>query len=157
MTGVQTCALPISLAQRPVCLRLPPTTTPPPPILPFPAAPMPPWVSASTEHTHHDTHSPAFQRKMESFIHASILSPSGSPLHFSIPALPSCQSLSLYPHSHPLDVFKLFCQSSLASSFGPYLSSYFSLTCSLSLSRSEERRVGKECLRLCRSRWSPYH
>ena len=23
--------------------------------------------------------------------------------------------------------------------------------------RSEERRVGKECLRLCRSRWSPYH
>ena len=25
------------------------------------------------------------------------------------------------------------------------------------VSRSEERRVGKECLRLCRSRWSPYH
>ena len=25
------------------------------------------------------------------------------------------------------------------------------------LVRSEERRVGKECLRLCRSRWSPYH
>ena len=23
--------------------------------------------------------------------------------------------------------------------------------------RSEERRVGKECLRLCRSRWAPYH
>ena len=23
--------------------------------------------------------------------------------------------------------------------------------------RSEERRVGKECLRLFRSRWSPYH
>ena len=23
--------------------------------------------------------------------------------------------------------------------------------------RSEERRVGKECSRLCRSRWSPYH
>ena len=23
--------------------------------------------------------------------------------------------------------------------------------------RSEERRVGKESLRLCRSRWSPYH
>ena len=23
--------------------------------------------------------------------------------------------------------------------------------------RSEERRVGKECLRMCRSRWSPYH
>ena len=25
------------------------------------------------------------------------------------------------------------------------------------LSRSEERRVGKECRLLCRSRWSPYH
>jgi hypothetical protein len=25
------------------------------------------------------------------------------------------------------------------------------------LARSEERRVGKECRRLCRSRWSPYH
>ena len=23
--------------------------------------------------------------------------------------------------------------------------------------RSEERRVGKECVFLCRSRWSPYH
>ena len=25
------------------------------------------------------------------------------------------------------------------------------------LDRSEERRVGKECLCWCRSRWSPYH
>ena len=25
------------------------------------------------------------------------------------------------------------------------------------LHRSEERRVGKECALLCRSRWSPYH
>ena len=25
------------------------------------------------------------------------------------------------------------------------------------MSRSEERRVGKECISLCRSRWSPYH
>ena len=24
-------------------------------------------------------------------------------------------------------------------------------------SRSEERRVGKECWHVCRSRWSPYH
>ena len=23
--------------------------------------------------------------------------------------------------------------------------------------RSEERRVGKECTTMCRSRWSPYH
>ena len=27
----------------------------------------------------------------------------------------------------------------------------------LNLSRSEERRVGKECRIGCRSRWSPYH
>src|SRR3546814_13782729 len=26
-----------------------------------------------------------------------------------------------------------------------------------SYSRSEERRVGKECVSTCRSRWSPYH
>jgi hypothetical protein len=25
------------------------------------------------------------------------------------------------------------------------------------MKRSEERRVGKECLLGCRSRWSPYH
>src|SRR3546814_1728458 len=27
----------------------------------------------------------------------------------------------------------------------------------LVLRRSEERRVGKECVSTCRSRWSPYH
>ena len=27
----------------------------------------------------------------------------------------------------------------------------------ISVLRSEERRVGKECLTQCRSRWSPYH
>src|SRR3546814_15490320 len=27
----------------------------------------------------------------------------------------------------------------------------------LSIERSEERRVGKECVSTCRSRWSPYH
>src|SRR3546814_12848928 len=27
----------------------------------------------------------------------------------------------------------------------------------LRLARSEERRVGKECVSTCRSRWSPYH
>ena len=25
------------------------------------------------------------------------------------------------------------------------------------IARSEERRVGKECGQMCRSRWSPYH
>ena len=31
------------------------------------------------------------------------------------------------------------------------------LTNNLTYTRSEERRVGKECARPCRSRWSPYH
>src|SRR3546814_5504257 len=29
--------------------------------------------------------------------------------------------------------------------------------CNKSYARSEERRVGKECVSTCRSRWSPYH
>src|SRR5881397_2591951 len=29
--------------------------------------------------------------------------------------------------------------------------------CSITSMRSEERRVGKECIEPCRSRWSPYH
>ena len=42
------------------------------------------------------------------------------------------------------------------------LFNYFKVTATISeikgkYERSEERRVGKECLRLCRSRWSPYH
>src|SRR3546814_4868622 len=30
------------------------------------------------------------------------------------------------------------------------------LNCNVSSPRSEERRVGKECVSTCRSRWSPY-
>src|SRR3546814_3935246 len=30
-------------------------------------------------------------------------------------------------------------------------------TCGTLKARSEERRVGKECVSTCRSRWSPYH
>ena len=37
------------------------------------------------------------------------------------------------------------------------LSKYMWLKSKIEEARSEERRVGKECLRLCRSRWSPYH
>src|SRR3546814_8856481 len=29
--------------------------------------------------------------------------------------------------------------------------------CCIEQPRSEERRVGKECVSTCRSRWSPYH
>src|SRR3546814_964672 len=35
--------------------------------------------------------------------------------------------------------------------------SFTSLRSELTGTRSEERRVGRECVRTCRSRWSPYH
>src|SRR3546814_12215132 len=34
---------------------------------------------------------------------------------------------------------------------------FFFPACLLVIYRSEERRVGKECVSTCRSRWSPYH
>src|SRR3546814_19326181 len=37
------------------------------------------------------------------------------------------------------------------------LSGPFAWMAWISASRSEERRVGKECVSTCRSRWSPYH
>src|SRR3546814_6535502 len=40
------------------------------------------------------------------------------------------------------------------SGFRPTSKKPRSATCAL---RSEERRVGKECVSTCRSRWSPYH
>ena len=46
--------------------------------------------------------------------------------------------------------FPSFPRSSLLLPFSFILSFFLSY-------RSEERRVGKECLHQCRSRWSPYH
>src|SRR3546814_15265756 len=40
---------------------------------------------------------------------------------------------------------------------GPNLPQPGTRRCFTSESRSEERRVGKECVSTCRSRWSPYH
>src|SRR3546814_9965157 len=34
---------------------------------------------------------------------------------------------------------------------------YLARVVGLQVVRSEERRVGKECVSTCRSRWSPYH
>src|SRR3546814_15663716 len=47
----------------------------------------------------------------------------------------------------------------LSSSFGPGIRLQ-RITVSVTddpVTRSEERRVGKECVSTCRSRWSPYH
>src|SRR3546814_17131708 len=35
--------------------------------------------------------------------------------------------------------------------------SEFFINCNGAIYRSEERRVGKECVSTCSSRWSPYH
>src|SRR3546814_6653576 len=46
----------------------------------------------------------------------------------------------------------------LSFSFTLFFISFFKHERHSSLSmRSEERRVGKECVSTCRSRWSPYH
>src|SRR3546814_12394401 len=34
---------------------------------------------------------------------------------------------------------------------------YLGITIVSTIARSEERRVGKECVSTCRSRWSPFH
>ena len=51
------------------------------------------------------------------------------------------------------------CSCNSASSIGSVVYLVFSSfrTLLVFLSRSEERRVGKECVSTCRSRWSPYH
>src|SRR3546814_17961973 len=46
---------------------------------------------------------------------------------------------------------------SSSSSYGGTSSSSSSDSGSYSGGRSEESRVGKECVSTCRSRWSPYH
>src|SRR3546814_11027173 len=47
----------------------------------------------------------------------------------------------------------------VAAMFGPIMMLYFLCISVLGVIsiRSEERRVGKECVSTCRSRWSPYH
>ena len=44
------------------------------------------------------------------------------------------------------------CSSSIAAALGA-----LDARCEVLVLRSEERRVGKECVQPCRSRWSPYH
>src|SRR3546814_1549293 len=43
------------------------------------------------------------------------------------------------------------------SSSGPHSRAGPTGHCPSTICRSEERRVGKECVSTCRSRWSPYH
>ena len=63
----------------------------------------------------------------------------------------SAISFHAYP-SVQKDYTLMGCGGSVGEGYGPMIVSSRKLSL-----RSEERRVGKECLRLCRSRWSPYH
>src|SRR3546814_4347858 len=58
----------------------------------------------------------------------------------------------------PIRPYKLPCRSAFEAN------KHFLFVCAFSqclreclINRSEERRVGKECVSTCRSRWSPYH
>src|SRR3546814_11002720 len=51
-----------------------------------------------------------------------------------------------WPGGVGLQIFKDWCNGIVEKTGGE-----------LAFQRSEERRVGKECVSTCRSRWSPYH
>ena len=90
------------------------------------------------------------------------------------PRLYSCQRLKEAAEScgHQMDIldpnrcilkldknqphFSLYYQQNAESE--PYLlPDYDAVLPRFGTTRSEERRVGKECVSTCRSRWSPYH
>src|SRR3546814_9137755 len=49
------------------------------------------------------------------------------------------------------------CVSLLSIRQVPFCAQFFRFSLNCHNYRSEERRVGKECVSTCRSRWSPYH
>src|SRR3546814_18785679 len=68
------------------------------------------------------------------------------------------------PRQHPPQIAPLYLLDAQGSNEPPSLSSqnpydrknsYQNM--GMKVTRSEERRVGKECVSTCRSRWSPYH
>ena len=67
------------------------------------------------------------------------------------PSLGAWIPSTLFP-SHDDPVVAQIILSSIATSIMTVVSIVFAI-----LLRSEERRVGKECRSVCRSRWSPYH
>src|SRR3546814_17990110 len=72
------------------------------------------------------------------------------PTHAAIQSLvdPSARSFA--------SAVTVFCINGLGIAFGGFIVGLLSDALSPSLGRSEERRVGKECVSTCRSRWSPY-
>ena len=53
-------------------------------------------------------------------------------------------------------ILKIESRAFVHGEYGPAASGE-TFDCISPIDRSEERRVGKECASMCRSRWSPYH
>src|SRR3546814_15835035 len=51
----------------------------------------------------------------------------------------------------------LWCNAAISGEFAPSFKGREVISINQHCSRSEERRVGKECVSTCRSRWSTYH
>src|SRR3546814_1923393 len=70
-------------------------------------------------------------------------------------ALPILPAPSAIADRYPAHLHMNLLPRTQGRGFGQQL---FALWCDAALQRrSEERRVGKECVSTCRSRWSPYH
>ena len=72
------------------------------------------------------------------------------------------QPASAFPNKHIAPAVVFLEKSTTYKSFSTYptkatFRDLLHMSTTISLSRSEERRVGKECRIGCRSRWSPYH
>src|SRR3546814_2156809 len=73
-------------------------------------------------------------------------------------ALPISQNLSTKPHLLRYLTGQRYSPSTRISSYFHFCKSAPAKENAFHwLFRSEERRVGKECVSTCRSRWSPYH
>src|SRR3546814_1679369 len=76
-------------------------------------------------------------------------------------ALPICggRGMKVVPGEDSLESLMGQASSEAAAAFGDptvYMEKYLGNPRHIEF-RSEERRVGKECVSTCRSRWSPYH
>src|SRR3546814_12331836 len=90
---------------------------------------------------------------------SSDLHPRQSPIHRNLTFIAVCK-LSMHPHGKV--IIDLSFNVNAAPDRLKVIPHYDALVTEVTnghiiLDRSEERRVGKECLSTCRSRWSPTH
>ena len=73
----------------------------------------------------------------------------------AFPNLPSLEALTEYQPKIPLRIYTA--DGVMIGEFGEEKRAVVKIQDVPQCRRSEERRVGKECCLVCRSRWSPYH